>query len=183
MKMLITKVFLISLLLSLNVFGQSEQANKYYGILDALNLNYVLDYENGVYTAIQYFEPFHLNEAEHKNYLKIYQQSLSEFRKSNKDVINYLLKFENDNQWVYWIRRPHPYSSVIGHILIDKSESALILIDYFLIGNTDRPEKKPYHNKLNYRKLKRFLRKHHELPLEKLRLEYNLFLKNKILKK
>ena len=171
MNKIISSIKIILILSSSSILSQNSNKN-YDSLLNSLNYNFTLDYVEGKYSEDVYFEPFNITKEEHLAKYDEYKKAVSDLLKSNRKILSYLVNYENNFSFCNWINTPHPHDSTIKDIIETKSEAAIVLIDYYLIGKLNRIQKPSYFSKLKYRKIKRFLRKNKSDPIEVLRIKY-----------
>ncbi|MGY3793447.1 hypothetical protein [uncultured Aquimarina sp.] len=145
----------------------------YDSILNDLSYNYVL-IKDEIGDDL-YYEHYNINEKEHEMRFNIYKNSVRKFYSSDIKIIDYLLKYRNeDKEFCNWIKTKNPYLSTIGDLdLLTKSESALILIDnYFSNFKSGKIEIPSYLTNLSYERFIKFYNENKELNLEELRRNY-----------
>jgi hypothetical protein len=160
------KIFII-----LTIFVSSQCSNEYDVILEGLKKNYVL-LSNDIDKDL-YLEYFKLSDEQHLKDLEQYNDAVSAFYNADKDILNYLLAYENDTTNICnWIKTKDPYSSSVSKVdLLTNAEGALILFDNYLT-NSSSIRVPTYLNKLSFKKLKSFYLLNKRLSKEELKEEY-----------
>ena len=150
--------------------------DKYEAILEGLTKNYVL-LSNQMEISL-YLEYFKLTKEQHLNDLEEYNKSVSAFYNADKDILSYLLSYEQDTTHICkWIKTKNPYSSNIGKMdLLTNAEGALILFDNYLINSSNI--KIPDHiDNLSFEKLRLFYAENKRLSKEELKKKYEKIVK------
>jgi hypothetical protein len=87
----------------------------------------------------------HINEFDFERDSNIYLQSVKAFFNAEKDILDTLFKFENDNSLCNWIVPDNPFSSHFDPDEIKKCYSArMLIINYLTKDNKEITEKKVY---------------------------------------
>ncbi len=162
-----------SLLAILVILSSFSCTDNYSLILDGLSQNSVL-LKDEIGDDL-YFEYFELNLVEHSKKVEEYNKAINDFYTADKSIIDYLLKYKNDDkQFCNWIKVKNPYSSIVNNEdLLTKSKSALILIDNYLSNfNTKKIKTSSYFDNLSYEEFIVFYNNNKDLEVIELRKSY-----------
>ena len=167
------KLFLLTFLVLQFSFAQQKTDNSNFdSILKDMELNSVFLLESGEMEENEYFKRFGIDLEEHKILLKRYYDNIELFLAQDKSILCYLSGYKKNEEFSFWIKTIHPYRSNVYGLLLSKSESALILIDFYLNNEGKRVVVPDYYEKLDFRKMKKFLKKNKTLNVEELRDKY-----------
>ena len=171
-------VILIVFLMHAAIGCTKQSEGKHYdyvAILEGLKLNYIQYFDMMYDQQDFYFHAYSISSKnEHDSLAARYKIAVSRFYNSDKEIIDYLLSFENSssyNEWLFLGKSPLS-SSINESDLIPEPEAALILIDYYLKGRYKPINVKSKPKTLTYDSFHKFYRLNKNKPLRQLRRLY-----------
>lgn len=174
------KLLIILIVFLMHVaFGCPKQSEgkhyDYVAILEGLKLNYIQYYDMLYDQQDFYFHAYSISSKnEHDSLAARYKMAVSRFYNSDKEIIDYLLSFENSsyyNEWLFIGKSPLS-SNIKESDLITEPEAALILIDYYLKGRYKPINVKSKPKTLTYDSFHKFYKLNKNKPLRQIRKLY-----------
>jgi hypothetical protein len=170
---------LLSIIIIL-LLGCNQKSNDYHQILKGLENNYTV-------SEIALKKNFILCGGKSERQIKIdsinYVSSVNKFYESDKTLLLFLLKFENDKKRINnWITFSDPCSSIIEKkSFINNSLGAIILFDNFLTNKRKTIIINDYVYKINFNELNKFYDENSRSNLDVMKTHYKVFLKKRFL--
>lgn len=155
----------------------ASNCDKYVTIFDGLSKNFTL--LKGKMGTKVYDDYFNSDENKFIKDSEEYNNAINRFYLTEKDVIDCLLTYEDNNDSMSsWISTRFPLSSNIQvHDYYKESEAALILIDNYLSNDEKSIVVRPYVKKMTYSGFKLFYGKYKNLRKNDIKKEYRNFIK------
>lgn len=169
-------IFIIHCLSNSILFSQTDIPNTKYvvytSIVQNLEKNYILLQEE--MSPVMFRKYFPMSDDFLISEIQSYEKTLKEISNLDLGFIYYLMKFEKDTDiYCDWIRRRNPSLSIIKkNDFLSKSDAAKILIDNYLVGNSESLIINDYVENLTFSRIRKFLKKNKELNILNLREKY-----------
>ena len=176
-KLILTNVLLAFIISSISAQKIEIKDSLYNSVLSKLKNNFTLLLENNEMEEKYYFESYQISKEDHKNLHNLYLSSIQELLEFDKEFANHLLTYKKKKRIdrSSWIKTVNPNRSDI-YAYYSRGEEVLILIDFFLIGESIKIDAPSYLNKISFKKIKKFLSKNKSITKEDLRKKYKKWL-------
>ncbi|RXR35503.1 hypothetical protein EQG68_00990 [Flavobacterium piscinae] len=156
---------ILGIIMFLNLSCSFSQ-NQFDSILSDLSKSYIKD--NDIKDCVIKTEDYSTLKVEEDT--RLYNNAVNAFRNSEIEIIEYLLKFENDYTPSTWIETPNPCSSSYTRSR-NKAQDVLVLIDNYLRGCRTL-SKDSTSLKLNYDFIKSFYKENKGLNKKEFQKKY-----------
>lgn len=165
----------------------NSEDERYTVLLDGLDKSYVLAVEQEPRYKSDLLKFFRVDDQQFTEDSAVYHQAVKNFYEQEKEILAYLLQFENDTLTCGWLGQEQPFSSKfdVSSLYRHRRQIAALVLMYNYLGQTnstiyekywvvvpDTLSCPPHTMYVDYRPFRQWYEQRHSLLLEALRREF-----------